>query len=56
MLGVIVWCMGMIESDYVGPLGKLIGATGGDIANELAFVVTLSYIPFRYLELKYVGR
>ncbi|KAK1821329.1 hypothetical protein LTR12_004215 [Friedmanniomyces endolithicus] len=56
VLGVVVWILGMVETDYVGSLGKLIGATGGDIANELAFVVTLSYIPFRYLELKYVGR
>ncbi len=28
MLGVIMWCMGMVETWYVGPLGKLIGATG----------------------------
>ena len=42
---------------YVGPLGKMIGASGGDIANELAFgITTLSYIPIRWLELKYVGR
>ncbi|KAK4544249.1 hypothetical protein LTR36_004459 [Oleoguttula mirabilis] len=55
-LGVVFWVMGMVETWYIGPLGKLIGAYGGDIANELAFVSTLSYIPFRYLELKYVGR
>ncbi|KAK3679848.1 hypothetical protein LTR78_000224 [Recurvomyces mirabilis] len=56
-LGVVMWCMGMVETWYVGPIGKLIGAYGGDIANELAFAATsLSYIPIRYLELKYVGR
>lgn len=67
-LGVVVWCMGMVETWYVGPIGKLIGAygeskntatwvnladgaSGGDVANELAFVVsTLSYIPIRYFE------
>jgi NCS1 nucleoside transporter family len=56
-LGVVAWCMGMVETWYVGPLGKLIGAYGGDVANEFTFVVTIaSYIPARYLELKYVGR
>jgi hypothetical protein len=41
----------------VGPLGGLIGAYGGDVANEFTFVVTLVvFIPARYLELKYVGR
>ncbi|KAK5116201.1 hypothetical protein LTR62_008527 [Meristemomyces frigidus] len=56
-LGVVLWCMGMVETWYVGPLGKLIGSSGGDIANELAFgITTIAYIPLRYLELKYVGR
>jgi NCS1 nucleoside transporter family len=42
---------------YIGPLGKLIGAYGGDVANEFCFGVTLlSYIPARYLELKYFGK
>ncbi|KAK3115967.1 hypothetical protein LTR53_004139, partial [Teratosphaeriaceae sp. CCFEE 6253] len=55
-LGIIMWCMGMVETWFVGPIGKLIGEYGGDIANELTFATTLLYIPFRYLELKYVGR
>lgn len=56
-LGVIVWVMGMVETWYVGPIGRQIGADGGDISNELTLVVTtLVYIPARYLELKYVGR
>jgi hypothetical protein len=47
----------MVESWYVGPLGKLIGATGGDIANECTFIVTaLLYIPLRYFEKRVVGR
>ena len=49
--------MGMVESWYVGPLGKLIGADGGDVANEFTLVVTaLAYIPLRWLELRYFGR
>ena len=47
----------MVETWYVGPLGGTIGNFGGDVANELTFVVTtLSYIPLRHLELKYIGR
>ncbi|KAK7981440.1 hypothetical protein PG996_009131 [Apiospora saccharicola] len=57
LLGVVAWIMGMVETWYVGPVGKLIGSTGGDVANEFAFVVTLvTYLPARYLELKIFGR
>ena len=56
-LGVVVWVMGMSETWYLGPLAKLIGDYGGDVANEFCFVVTIiTYIPARYLELKYFGR
>ncbi|KKK19066.1 putative nucleoside transporter [Aspergillus rambellii] len=56
-LGVVAWCMGMDETWFIGPLAKLIGASGGDVANEITFVVTaLTYAPARYLELKYFGR
>ena len=56
-LGVIAWCMGMDETWFVGPLAKLIGDGGGDVANEFTFVVTaLTYAPARYLELKIIGR
>ncbi|GAM91230.1 hypothetical protein ANO11243_092770 [Dothideomycetidae sp. 11243] len=56
-LGIIAWVMGMDETWYVGPLAKLIGSTGGDVANEFTFVVTaLIFIPARYLELKFIGR
>ncbi|KAH7093507.1 permease for cytosine/purines, uracil, thiamine, allantoin-domain-containing protein [Paraphoma chrysanthemicola] len=56
-LGIIAWVMGMVETWYVGPLGKLIGSSGGDIANEFTFVVTaVVFIPARYLELKMIGR
>jgi NCS1 nucleoside transporter family len=56
-IGIVAWVMGMVETWYVGPLGKLIGAFGGDIANELTFAVTaLVFIPARFLELKFIGR
>ncbi|KOS18593.1 Purine-cytosine permease fcyB [Escovopsis weberi] len=56
-LGVVAWCMGMDESWFVGPLARLIGQGGGDVAIELTFVVTaLSYIPARHLEIKFFGR
>ncbi|KAK3202407.1 hypothetical protein GRF29_161g1093133 [Pseudopithomyces chartarum] len=56
-LGVVAWVTGMVETWYVGPLGKLIGVSGGDIANEFTFLVTgLVYIPARFLEKKVVGR
>jgi NCS1 nucleoside transporter family len=56
-IGIVAWIMGMVETWYVGPLGKLIGTGGGDIANEFTFVVTgLVYIPARFLEKRIVGR
>lgn len=56
-LGIVAWVMGMDETWYVGPLASLIGESGGDVANEFTLVVTaVSYMPARYLELKYFGR
>lgn len=56
-VGIVAWVMGMVETWYVGPLGKLIGAYGGDVANEFTFVVTtLVYLPARYFEKKMIGR
>ena len=57
LIGVAGWVLGMVQTWYVGPLGGLIGGSGGDIANELTLVFTLiTFIPLRYVELKYVGR
>ncbi|GAP83947.1 putative NCS1 family nucleobase:cation symporter-1 [Rosellinia necatrix] len=57
IVGVVGWILGMVETWYVGPVGKLIGSKGGDVANELALIGTLvTYIPARYLELKVYGR
>lgn len=45
------------QSWYIGPLAATIGTVGGDLGNELTLVVTsVTYIPLRYLELKYIGR
>ncbi len=57
LCGAAGWIVGMVETYYVGSLAAKIGADGGDIANELALVfTTVSYLPLRTLELKYVGR
>ncbi|KAK5631010.1 hypothetical protein RRF57_006725 [Xylaria bambusicola] len=57
LVGVIGWVLGMVESWYVGPAGKLIGTNGGDLANELTFIATLViYVPARFLELKVLQR
>ncbi|KAJ5089877.1 hypothetical protein N7532_008561 [Penicillium argentinense] len=57
LCGAAGWIVGMVETYYVGVLAAMIGADGGDIANELALVfTTVSYVPLRILELRYVGR
>ncbi|KAI1199971.1 permease for cytosine/purines, uracil, thiamine, allantoin-domain-containing protein [Nemania serpens] len=57
LIGVVGWILGMVETWYVGPVGKLIGSNGGDLANEITFIVTvISYLPARYVELKVFGR
>ena len=57
LLGVVMWCMGMVETWFVGPVGGLIGGGGGDVANELTFAVTLlAYLPLRWAELKFFKR
>lgn len=57
LCGAAGWIVGMVETYYVGVLAKLIGAGGGDIGNQLAFVFTaVTYLPLRTLELRYVGR
>jgi purine-cytosine permease-like protein len=56
-LGIVAFVLGMSETWYIGPLAKLIGDFGGDVANEFTFVVTaVAYVPARYLELKHFGR
>ncbi|KAH8700462.1 permease for cytosine/purines, uracil, thiamine, allantoin-domain-containing protein [Talaromyces proteolyticus] len=57
LIGIVAWCMGMVQTWYMGPLGKLIGTNGGDVANELTFLVTVVvFIPARWLEKKAIGR
>ncbi|KAL1303004.1 hypothetical protein AAFC00_003320 [Neodothiora populina] len=57
LVGVVGWCMGMVETWFTGPIGALIGSGGGDIANELTLGFTIIlYLPLRWLELKYIGK
>lgn len=56
-MGIVGCVLGMVETWYTGVIAKRIGEYGGDIGNQLAFVFTLvTYIPARYLELKYTGK
>ncbi|ATY64311.1 cytosine allantoin [Cordyceps militaris] len=56
-LGVVAWCMGMSQVWFTGPLARLIGDSGGDVAVQLTFVVAVvSYPPARYWERKHFGR
>lgn len=56
-LGVVAWTLGMDETWFVGPVAKTIGTYGGDVANEMAFVVTaVVYAPVRWWELRQFGR
>lgn len=49
--------LGMDQTYWVGEIGRLIGADGGDIGFELgAAWATLVYIILRPLEIKYTGR
>jgi purine-cytosine permease-like protein len=57
LCGAAGWIVGMVETYYVGALANMIGKDGGDIANELALIFSsVSYLPIRTLELRYVGR
>ncbi|KAJ2994956.1 hypothetical protein NUW58_g1409 [Xylaria curta] len=57
LVGVVGWVLGMVGTWYIGPIGKLIGSNGGDVANELAFIFTvIAYLPARFLELKVFER
>ena len=56
-LGVVAWVMGMSENWFVGPLAKLFGGSGGDLANEFTFVVSgVTYLPLRVIELYFYRR
>ncbi|KAI1085237.1 permease for cytosine/purines, uracil, thiamine, allantoin-domain-containing protein [Whalleya microplaca] len=55
--GIVGAVLGMSTDWYTGVLSNLIGDAGGDIGNELCFMLTLLvYIPARFAELKIVGR
>jgi hypothetical protein len=45
-VNVCAWVMGILETRYVGLLGKFIGADGGRIASEFTFsFIALAHIP-----------
>ena len=51
LLGIVGCILGMVQTWYVGVIAAMIGESGGDIGNELAFIFTLiSYVPLRYWE------
>ncbi|KAI1876714.1 uncharacterized protein JN550_000786 [Neoarthrinium moseri] len=55
--GIIGAILGMSTTWYVGVIAIKIGESGGDVGNQLAFLFAIiTYIPARYLELKFVGR
>lgn len=59
--GVVGAAMGMAQSFYVSPIGKLVGGDanphGGDIGFELASAFTaVTYPFFRWLEIRFTGR
>ncbi|KAI0012600.1 permease for cytosine/purines, uracil, thiamine, allantoin-domain-containing protein [Xylariaceae sp. FL0662B] len=55
--GIIGAVLGMATDWYTGVIANLIGDSGGDIGNELCFMLTLIvYVPARFVELKIVGR
>ncbi|GAW12375.1 hypothetical protein ANO14919_017410 [Xylariales sp. No.14919] len=57
LVGVVGSVLGMVETWYAGPVGRLIGNNGGDLANELTLIATLiTYLPTRYLELRVFRR
>jgi purine-cytosine permease-like protein len=57
LAGIAGAIIGMDETYYVGIAAKPIGAFGGDLGNQLAFVMTLmTYVPARWAEYKFVGR
>lgn len=59
LFGILGAVMGMSQTWFLGPIGKLIGDPkfGGDIGFELAFGFTaITYFVFRKIELKHFGR
>lgn len=49
--------VGMAQTWYIGPIGAMIGDSGGDLGVELGFAFTMiTYPAFRWYELKKFGR
>ncbi|KAI9238584.1 MAG: permease for cytosine/purines, uracil, thiamine, allantoin-domain-containing protein [Podila humilis] len=57
VIGVVGAVLGMNQTWYIGPVGKLTGTYGGDLGFEMALVLTsVAYLALRPMELRYVGR
>ncbi|KAF9995448.1 hypothetical protein BGZ79_010859 [Entomortierella chlamydospora] len=57
IIGVVGAVLGMNQTWYVGPVGKLTGTYGGDLGFEMAIgFTTVSFLVLRHFELKYSGR
>ncbi|KAI1389408.1 putative nucleoside transporter [Hypoxylon trugodes] len=55
--GIIGAVLGMSTTWYTGVVAKLIGDLGGDIGNELCFLLTLFvYVPARFVEIRLVAK
>lgn len=51
LLGIVGCILGMVQTWYVAVIAAMIGESGGDIGNQLAFMFTLvCYVPLRYRE------
>jgi purine-cytosine permease-like protein len=56
-VGAVGSVVGMAETWYIGPIGAMIGASGGDLGVELGFgFAAVIYPGLRYMELKKYGR
>ena len=57
IIGVVGAVLGMNQTWYIGPIGKLTGTYGGDLGFEMALLLTsLVYLALRPLELNSFGR
>ncbi|CAF1024619.1 unnamed protein product [Didymodactylos carnosus] len=64
LIGVCGAVLGMSQTHFVGPIGKVVGVTdhnnsfvGADVGFEMAFAFTAIIYPlFRFIELRFIGR
>ncbi|KAF8977720.1 hypothetical protein BGZ46_007168 [Entomortierella lignicola] len=57
IIGIVGAVLGMAQTWYIGPIGKLNGTYGGDLGFEMALIFTSAfYLALRPLELKFYPR